>query len=75
MLSYLYKMPVNTKEFFDAVAILTDEREMRVTLKESGKGALLCGTACFVGGVLLGPVGLAAGGIAGALTAARLAKG
>ncbi len=42
-------MVVNTREFFDGIAILTDQRNMRVTMKQSAKGALICGASCFVG--------------------------
>lgn len=42
-------MVVNTREFFDGVAILTDQRNMRVTIKQSAKGAMVCGASCFVG--------------------------
>lgn len=48
-------MPINTREICDAITILTDQRNMRVALRQTGKGSLLCGTACFIGGLLLGP--------------------
>lgn len=42
-------MVVNTKELFDGIAILTDQTNMRVTVKGSAKGALVCSASCFVG--------------------------
>lgn len=68
-------MTINTKELLDAVAILTDEAEMKVTLKSSAKGALICGGSAFVGAILMGPIGLAVGGTVGGVTAAYLSKG
>lgn len=68
-------MTINTKELLDAVAILTDEREMKVTLKGSAKGALICGGAAFAGAILMGPIGLAVGGTVGGVTAAYMSRG
>lgn len=48
-------MPVNTEEFLRAVAILADDNNMRVTVKQSGKGAAICGAICFIGGLVGGP--------------------
>uniref|UniRef100_A0A182W5G4 Uncharacterized protein n=1 Tax=Anopheles minimus TaxID=112268 RepID=A0A182W5G4_9DIPT len=62
-------MPINTRELLDAVAILTDKQEMRVTLKCSAKGAIVTGSSSFLGGLVAGPVGLFAGGALGGLIA------
>ncbi|KAJ6637561.1 Protein Nazo [Pseudolycoriella hygida] len=67
-------MTVNTREFFDGVAILTDQRNMRVTMKQSAKGAMICGASSFAGGLVFGPVGLAIGGIIGGLSAWQMSK-
>lgn len=48
-------MPINTEEFLRAVAILADDNNMRVTVKQSGKGAAICGAICFIGGLVGGP--------------------
>lgn len=32
----------------NGIAVLTDDHNMRVTIKHSSKGALVCGAACFV---------------------------
>lgn len=65
-------MPVNGKELLDGIAILADNHNLRVTLKQSGKGAIVCGAICFIGGVVGGPVGLAVGGTLGGITAYRM---
>lgn len=65
-------MPVDLKEFLDGIAILADNHNMRATVRQSGKGALICGACCFVGGLVAGPVGLAAGGTIGGITAYRM---
>uniref|UniRef100_A0A0K8TQN5 Putative conserved plasma membrane protein n=1 Tax=Tabanus bromius TaxID=304241 RepID=A0A0K8TQN5_TABBR len=68
-------MPVTATEVIDAVSVLTDDANMKVTLKQSGKGAIICGATCFVGGIVGGPIGLAVGGMLGGLGAAALTHG
>lgn len=48
-------MPINTEELLRAVAILADNNNLRVTAKQSGKGAAICGAICFIGGLIGGP--------------------
>lgn len=67
-------MPADVEEFLRGIAILTDNRNMRVTLKQSGKGAAVCGAMCFIGGLIAGPVGLAVGGSLGGVTAYRMSN-
>lgn len=67
-------MPVDIEEFLRGVSILADNRNMRVSLKQSGKGAAVCGTMCFIGGLIGGPVGLAVGGTLGGVTAYRMSS-
>lgn len=62
-------MPVDIQEFLEGIAVLADNQNMRVTMKESGKGGLICGVCCFIGGIIGGPVGLAVGGSVGGLAA------
>ncbi|XP_037028652.1 protein C19orf12 homolog [Bradysia coprophila] len=68
-------MVLNTNELFDAIAILTQEQNMRVTVKQSAKGALICGASCFVGGLVAGPVGMAVGGTVGGISAWKMSQG
>ncbi|XP_017134049.1 protein C19orf12 homolog [Drosophila elegans] len=68
-------MPIDTRELMEAIAIVADERNVRVTVKQSGKGAAICAACSFAGGMLLGPVGLAVGGAAGGIAAYKMTSG
>lgn len=68
-------MVVNTSAFMEAVATLMDDHNLRVSIQQSGKGALVCGACSFIGGLLAGPVGLAVGGTLGGLKAWHMSKG
>lgn len=68
-------MVVNTSALMEAVAVLTDDRNLRVTIQQSGKGALVCGACSFIGGIIAGPVGMAVGGTLGGLRAYQMSKG
>lgn len=65
-------MAVDVEEFLKGISVLADKRNMRVTLKQSGKGAAVCGAICFIGGLIGGPVGLAIGGAVGGATAYKI---
>lgn len=65
-------MPVDLEEFLQGLSILADNRNLRVTVQQSGKGAAICGAMCFIGGLIGGPVGLAVGGTLGGVTAYRM---
>jgi hypothetical protein len=54
-------MPINTRELLDVVAQLTKNKHVRVTIKESLEGAGIAATTTLLGGLFLGPVGLAIG--------------
>jgi nicotinamide mononucleotide (NMN) deamidase PncC len=54
-------MPINSRELLSVVSQLTEDRHVRVTIKESLKGGCIAATTTVVGGVVLGPVGLAVG--------------
>lgn len=64
-------MPINSQDVINAAAMLADNHNLRATVQQSGKGALICGACCFVGGLIGGPVGLAVGGTVGGITAYR----
>lgn len=42
-------MTIHLEEFIEALAILADKESVQLTLKQSGKGALICGGITFVG--------------------------
>lgn len=65
-------MPLDIEEFLHGIGQIADNEKIRFTVKQSGKGALVCGGLCFVGGLLAGPVGMAVGGTLGGLTAYRM---
>lgn len=65
-------MPVDVEEFLQGLSLLADNENVRFTVKQSGKGAAVCGAMCFVGGLVGGPVGLAVGGALGGVTAYKL---
>lgn len=48
---------------------------MATTIKCSAQGAIICGATTFVGGVLLGPLGMAIGGSLGAVIALKTSPG
>ena len=58
------------QDIMEVVRVLSEDRNMVVTVKESGKGALVTGGVAGLGGLLLGPIGLALGGAVGGAMAA-----
>ncbi len=67
-------MPLLNEDIIEAIGIIADNANIRVTVKGSMLGGLLAGTAATVGGLLMGPAGLAVGGAAGGCAAAYIAK-
>lgn len=68
-------MPIDTRELMEAIAIVADEQNIRVAVKQSAKGTAICAACCFAGGLLMGPVGLAVGGAAGGIAAYKVTCG
>ena len=68
-------MVIRTDEMLNIVTTLSDDSGLKVTINESVKGGLITGTACTVGGIILGPVGLALGGAVGGFVAYLLGDG
>ncbi|PAA53273.1 hypothetical protein BOX15_Mlig022290g4, partial [Macrostomum lignano] len=60
---------------FDLLVKLSEEEGIRVTVKQSAKGAAIAGGSAFVGGLLGGPVGVAVGGAVGGLAGAWATSG
>lgn len=68
-------MVFRTDEICNIISKLSDESGLRVTVNESVKGGVIAGSACTIGGVLLGPPGLAIGGAIGGFLAYVLGNG
>ncbi|KDR15699.1 protein C19orf12 homolog [Zootermopsis nevadensis] len=67
-------MPLNSRELLNVVAQLTDDRHVRATMNESLKGGCIAATTTVLGGLVMGPAGLAFGGVVGGCIAAILSK-
>ncbi|KAF2902999.1 hypothetical protein ILUMI_03168 [Ignelater luminosus] len=68
-------MPVNNNELISVAQQLSEDQNLRVTIKESMKGACMAGGGALVGGLLGGPIGLAIGGTVGSVCAAWKGSG
>jgi len=68
-------MTVNTRELIEAASIVAENHNLRVTFKSSLKAGAVVGASTFAGAVLLGPIGILLGSIAGGITSFSLAKG
>ena len=60
-----HKMVLQTNEVCQIISTLSDNSGLKVTVNESLKGGLITGIVCTIGGLILGPVGLAFGGTLG----------
>ncbi|XP_036319306.1 protein C19orf12 homolog [Rhagoletis pomonella] len=68
-------MPIDARELMEAISIIANQRNVRVTAKQAGKGAMVCAASAFAGGLLLGPLGLVVGSTAGGLMAYKMTSG
>ncbi|CAO1382258.1 unnamed protein product [Diamesa tonsa] len=68
-------MTINSGELIKAVSVVADKHNIRVTVKTSAKYSLIVAGSVFLGGILMGPVGLALGGTAGGLYSYNKSKG
>lgn len=55
------QMPVEINDVMAVLCQLADEENLRVTVTEALKGGAIAGAGAFVGALLGGPVGMAAG--------------
>uniref|UniRef100_A0A452RHM7 CS012 protein n=1 Tax=Ursus americanus TaxID=9643 RepID=A0A452RHM7_URSAM len=60
-------MPVMVDDVMKLLCSVSGERKMKAAVKHSGKGALITGAVAFIGGLVGGPPGLAAGRAVGGL--------
>lgn len=66
-------MPVSVVELQRVMAILADEDQLKVTMKNSAYGGVVAGVTTTVGGLLGGPPGLLLGGALGGILAYKSA--
>ncbi|XP_076333568.1 protein C19orf12 homolog [Tachypleus tridentatus] len=66
-------MPVDLDDLMNILMILVSEENLKVTVTESLKGGIITGTSAALGGLLMGPVGLAVGGAVGGCAASYMA--
>ncbi|XP_066151441.1 protein C19orf12 homolog [Euwallacea fornicatus] len=52
----------NKHDLIEACCILAEQENLKVTITESGKGAMMAGAGVFLGGLVAGPIGMAVGG-------------
>ncbi|XP_011670547.2 protein C19orf12 homolog isoform X2 [Strongylocentrotus purpuratus] len=68
-------MPISAEELVRLLAILAEEENMKVTVKETLKGGAIAGAGAVIGGMCGGPMGLAVGGAVGGAFGAWMTKG
>lgn len=49
------------ESIYEICTVLSEQEDLKVTVKQSGKGALLVGVCTFGGGLVAGPIGMAVG--------------
>lgn len=67
-------MVIRYRDILEVITVLSNEKGLNVTISESLKGSLIAGGTAGVGGLLLGPPGLAIGGALGGCLAAILSR-
>ncbi|KAJ4448645.1 hypothetical protein ANN_00035 [Periplaneta americana] len=67
-------MPINSKELLSVVTQLTENKHVRVCVRESIKGGFIAAASTIVGGLVMGRAGLAVGATVGGCAAALMSS-
>ncbi|ODM99506.1 Protein C19orf12 [Orchesella cincta] len=67
-------MPVNVHEIMEACELLARQDNLNLCIQESLKGATMAGFGSFIGGVLMGPVGIAVGATVGGVVGSSVCR-
>ncbi|KAB7505093.1 Protein C19orf12-like protein [Armadillidium nasatum] len=67
-------MPISTNEIIKLICDVSEEEKIKIAVSESLKGGAIAGCATVIGGLIMGPVGLAAGGTLGGITSYFVCK-
>ena len=54
-------MTINSREILNIVSAVTEHKQVKTAMRESLKGGCIAGGAAVIGGLLLGPPGIAIG--------------
>nr|XP_032801057.1 protein C19orf12 homolog [Petromyzon marinus] len=68
-------MVLRVDEMMEVVSTLARQRGVQVALSQAGKGAIVTGGIALLGGLIAGPVGIAAGGALGGLVGMAVTRG
>ncbi|XP_007539513.1 protein C19orf12 homolog isoform X2 [Erinaceus europaeus] len=68
-------MPIMLGDMMKLLCSVSEKSKVKAAIRHSTKGALVTGTAAFVGGLVGGPPGLAVGGAVGGLLGAWMTSG
>jgi len=67
-------MPINVNEILEACELLARQDNLTLCIQESMKGAAVAGLGSFIGGVCLGPPGIAIGAAVGGLAGSSMCR-
>ncbi|KAJ8930536.1 hypothetical protein NQ314_016649 [Rhamnusium bicolor] len=56
-------MPLNSDAIIEVCEVISQQEHLKVTIKQTAKGAVITGLGALSGGLLGGPVGMAIGKI------------
>ncbi|XP_066249735.1 protein C19orf12 homolog [Euwallacea similis] len=65
----------NKDDLMEICRILAEQEDLKVTVTESGKGAMMAAAGVFIGGLVAGPIGMAIGGSVTSIAVAMSSQG